>query len=141
MLDHDPLLPIPGAERPTDSDDPDAFVAKLRYQQTKVGGITPTILVEHAVVNVITERQRWLTVTYPHLQPKQGTATLPRSRCRSTPTLSSTTCALPARHSSASSGPLAAAWTLLARWLNSARYDETKKPAPTEVGAGFLRSG
>lgn len=70
MLDHDPLLPIPGAERPTDSDDPDAFVAKLRYQQTKVDGATPTILVEQAVVNVITEQQRWLAATYPQLTPK-----------------------------------------------------------------------
>lgn len=70
MLDHNPLLPIPGAERPIDSDDPDAFVAKLRYQQTKVDGVTPTILVEHAVVNVITEQQRWLAATHPHLKPK-----------------------------------------------------------------------
>ncbi|GAB4911453.1 RNA-guided endonuclease InsQ/TnpB family protein [Mycobacterium avium] len=53
MLDYDPLQPIPGAERPTDSDDPDAFVAKLRYQQTKVDGVVPTILVEQAVVNVM----------------------------------------------------------------------------------------
>lgn len=70
MLDHEPLQPIPGAERPTDSDDPDAFVAKLRYQQTKVDGVLPTILVEQAVVNVITEQQRWLAATYPHLTPK-----------------------------------------------------------------------
>ena len=40
MLDFDPLAPIPGQERPTESDDPDAFVAKLRYQQTKVDGST-----------------------------------------------------------------------------------------------------
>lgn len=70
MLDHAPLQPIPGAERPTDSDDPDAFVAKLRYQQTKVDGVVPTILVEQAVVNVITEQQRWLAATYPDLTPK-----------------------------------------------------------------------
>lgn len=30
MLDFDPLTAIPGQERPTDSDDPDAFVSKLR---------------------------------------------------------------------------------------------------------------
>lgn len=70
MLDHAPLQPIPGAERPTDSDDPDAFVAKLRYQQTKVDGVTPTILVEQAVVNVITEQQAWLTANHPDLSPK-----------------------------------------------------------------------
>jgi integrase len=70
MLDYQPLQPIPGAERPTESDDPVAFVAKLRYQQTKVDGVVPTILVEQAVVNVISEQQRWLADTYPHLQPK-----------------------------------------------------------------------
>jgi hypothetical protein len=57
MLDFDPLQPIPGQERPAGSDDPDAFVAKLRYQQTKVDGVLPTILVEQAVVNVINEQQ------------------------------------------------------------------------------------
>ena len=57
MLDHQPLHAHSRAERPTDSDDPDAFVAKLRYQQTKVDGVVPTILVEQAVVNVITEQQ------------------------------------------------------------------------------------
>ena len=70
MLDYQPLQPIPGAERPTESDDPDGFVAKLRYQQTKVDGVVPTILVEQAVVNVIITQQRWLADTYPHLQPK-----------------------------------------------------------------------
>ena len=70
LLDHNPLQAIPGAERPTVSDDPDAFVAKLRYQQTKVDGVVPTILVEQAVVNVIREQQRWLTENYPRLSPK-----------------------------------------------------------------------
>ncbi|WP_016888812.1 tyrosine-type recombinase/integrase [Mycobacteroides abscessus] len=70
MLDHNPLLAIPGAERPADSDDPDTFVAKLRYQQTKVDGVTPTILIEQAVVNVIHEQQRWLTAHHPDLSPK-----------------------------------------------------------------------
>ncbi len=59
MLDHDPVQPIPGAECPTESDYPEAFMAKLRYQQTKVDGVTPTLLVERAVVNVITEQHRW----------------------------------------------------------------------------------
>lgn len=70
MLDHQPLQPIPGAERPTDTDDPDAFVAKLRYQQTKVDGVEPTILVEQAVVSVITEQQAWLAERFPNLTPK-----------------------------------------------------------------------
>ncbi|MCX2714024.1 tyrosine-type recombinase/integrase [Mycolicibacterium sp. J2] len=70
MLDHNPLEAIPGAARPADSDDPDAFVAKLRYQQTKVDGVIPTILVEQAVVNVIREQQRWLGDSHPRLSPK-----------------------------------------------------------------------
>jgi hypothetical protein len=70
MLDLDPLQPIPGTERPTDSDDPNAFVAKLRYQQTKVDGVIPTILVEQAVVSVIAEQRQWLAATHPRLQPK-----------------------------------------------------------------------
>ena len=70
MLDLEPLQPIPGQERPRNSEDPDAFVAKLRYQQTKVDGVLPTILIEQAVVNVIREQQAWLTRRYPHLSPK-----------------------------------------------------------------------
>lgn len=70
MLDFDPLAPIPGQQRTTESDDPDAFVAKLRYQQTKVDGVLPTILVEQAVVNVIGEQQAWVTRRYPNLRPK-----------------------------------------------------------------------
>ena len=70
MLDFNPLAPIPGQERPTDSDDPDAFVAKLRYQQTKVDGVLPIILVEQAVVNVIAEQQGWISRHYPNLSPK-----------------------------------------------------------------------
>lgn len=70
MLGNRPLQPIPGVERRTDSDDPDAFVAKLRCQQTKVDGVVPTILAEQAVVSVITEQQRWLADPSPHLQPR-----------------------------------------------------------------------
>lgn len=71
MLDFDPLEPIPGQDRPPGADDdPDAFVAKLRYQQTKVDGVLPTILVEHAIVNIIGEQQRYTTSHYPHLEPK-----------------------------------------------------------------------
>jgi integrase len=68
MLDHEPLQAIPGHDRPTDPD-PDAFVARLRYQQTKVDGVIPTILVEQAIVDIITEQQRWLKTQYPALTP------------------------------------------------------------------------
>ncbi|WFN92524.1 tyrosine-type recombinase/integrase [Gordonia sihwensis] len=70
MLDHEPLEAIPGIERPVDSNDPDAFVAKLRYQQTKVDGVIPTILVEQAVVNIIAEQQQYNRDHYPDLTPK-----------------------------------------------------------------------
>lgn len=71
MLDFDPLQPIPGQDRPAGAaDDPDGFVAKLRYQQTKVDGVVPTILVEQAVVNVISEQQAWIRRRYPQLEPK-----------------------------------------------------------------------
>ncbi|MGW0454528.1 tyrosine-type recombinase/integrase [Gordonia otitidis] len=69
MLDFDPLEAIAG-QKPPDPDDPDAFVAKLRYQQTKVDGVLPTILVEQAVVNVVTEQQDWLRARYPDVESK-----------------------------------------------------------------------
>jgi integrase len=69
MLDHDPLQAIPGQDRPP-STDPDAFVARLRYQQTKVDNVIPTILVEQAIVDIITEQQTWLKTKYPELQPR-----------------------------------------------------------------------
>ncbi len=71
MLDHDPLEAIAGQDRPTGTEpDSGAFVARLRYQQTKVDGVIPTILVEQAVVDIITEQQAWLATTYPDLTPR-----------------------------------------------------------------------
>lgn len=73
MLDYNPLEAIPGQHHQPDTDhDPDngAFVARLRYQQTKVDGIVPTILVEQAIVDIIGDQQRWLATKYPELQPK-----------------------------------------------------------------------
>ena len=95
MLDYDPLEPIPGLDHPaatratsrTDTDaavdtgdrdgaadgdetadgDDTTFVAKLRYQQTKVDGVIPTIMVEQAVVDLIVAQQRWLAQTHPDL--------------------------------------------------------------------------
>lgn len=69
MLDHDPLTAIPGAERPAGADT-GTFVARLRYQQTKVDDVDPTILVEQAVVDVIGEQQRWLAEHHPGIAPK-----------------------------------------------------------------------
>jgi integrase len=69
MLDYDPLEAIPGLDRPTDSDS-GAFVARLRYQQTKVDGVIPTILVEQAIVDIIGEQQQWLKTKHPGLQAR-----------------------------------------------------------------------
>ncbi|MGX9216722.1 tyrosine-type recombinase/integrase [Mycobacteroides abscessus subsp. abscessus] len=69
MLDHDPLQAIPGAAAPAGADT-GIFVARLRYQQTKVAGVDPTILVEQQIVDVIREQQRWLSRHYPGMKPK-----------------------------------------------------------------------
>jgi len=60
MLDHRPLLPL---DRITDpgADDGDGFVAKLRYQQTKIDGAPDTMLVDAEIVAIIEEQQRWVT--------------------------------------------------------------------------------
>lgn len=63
MLDFNPLDSIPGVS--ADPGDDTAFVARLRYQQTKVDGVVPTILVEQAVVNVIEEQQQWVRHKHP----------------------------------------------------------------------------
>lgn len=62
MLDHDCYTTLPDKD---DNTDPDEFVARLRYQQTKVDGVDATILVEQAVVNVIREQQEWLREEHP----------------------------------------------------------------------------
>ncbi|SDQ50544.1 site-specific tyrosine recombinase XerC (plasmid) [Tsukamurella tyrosinosolvens] len=53
-----------------DGEDSGVFVAKLRYQQTKVDGVIPTILIEQAVVNVIAEQQAWLAAAHPDWSPR-----------------------------------------------------------------------
>ena len=57
MLDYAPLSAIPGVDPVGAADD--AFVARLRYQQTKVDGVDPTIFVDAAVVALIAEQQEW----------------------------------------------------------------------------------
>jgi integrase len=59
MLDHDPLLPL---NRPSANatDEPDGFVARLRYQQTKIDGAPDTILVDQEVVAIIRAQQDWV---------------------------------------------------------------------------------
>jgi len=59
LIDPEPLSPLPGIDASSESD-PDAFVARMRYRQTKIGGAPDTILVEREVVNIIEEQRRWL---------------------------------------------------------------------------------
>ena len=59
MMDPEPLSPLPGMDAQAEHD-PEAFVARLRYRQSKISGAPDTILVEREVVNIICEQQRWL---------------------------------------------------------------------------------
>lgn len=56
MLNYNCLTPVEGAK----ADTPNSFVARLTYQQTKVDGVDPTILVEQYVVELIRAQQQWL---------------------------------------------------------------------------------
>lgn len=71
MLDFNCLTPIPGPSTP---DSKSTFVARMRYQQTKVAGIDPTILVEQHVVDLIARQQQW---TRQHLELAPGQADPP----------------------------------------------------------------
>ncbi len=59
MLDFDPLLPLGWGTGGDKDKDKDWFVAKLRYQQTKIAQGTDTIPVEAEVVAIIKAQQRW----------------------------------------------------------------------------------
>lgn len=67
MLDHDCYTMLPEKEGNTD---PDEFVARLRYQQTKVDGVDATILIEQAVLNVIHEQREWLRDEHPEVSAR-----------------------------------------------------------------------
>ena len=58
MLDRQPLLPLDRLTVPAD-DDGEGFVAKLRYQQTKIDGAPDTMLVDAEIAAIIGEQQ-WL---------------------------------------------------------------------------------
>jgi integrase len=59
MLDHDPLLPL-NRPSPSTADDAEGFVARLRYQQTKIDGAPDTILVDQEIVAIIRTQQEWM---------------------------------------------------------------------------------
>lgn len=66
MLDRNPVTMIDfGGDPGSGEADPDAYVARLRYQQTKVDDVDPTILVSQAVVNITVEQQAWIAKERP----------------------------------------------------------------------------
>ena len=68
LIDPEPLIPLPGIDAGAEHD-PEAFVARLRYRQSKIGGAPDTILVEREVVNIVKEQQRWLEEHLAALEP------------------------------------------------------------------------
>ena len=56
LLDRDPLLPLHGIARTAGEE---GFVAKLRYQQTKIEDGPDTILIDADTVAVIRAQQEW----------------------------------------------------------------------------------
>ena len=60
LLDYDCLLPIPGLTPQDDDGDPDAIVAKLRFQQTKIEGAPNTIFIDAEIVTIIKTQQQWV---------------------------------------------------------------------------------
>ena len=56
LLDRDPLLPLQGISR---ANGEEGFVAKLRYQQTKIQDAPDTILIDADTVAVIRAQQEW----------------------------------------------------------------------------------
>ncbi|MCW2933316.1 MAG: hypothetical protein JWM19_4278 [Actinomycetia bacterium] len=59
MLDHDPLSMLDHPSGAQDRQDPGAFKARLRYQQTKIDGAPGTILVDAEIVAIIRAQQDW----------------------------------------------------------------------------------
>jgi integrase len=59
LLDFDPILPIAGIAAEVSDSDPDAVVAKLRFQQTKIDGAPDTIFVDQEVVAIVHAQQQW----------------------------------------------------------------------------------
>ena len=60
MLDRDPLLPLDQLTPPSEQDAADgAFVARLRYRQTKIEQAPDTMLADSEIVAIIREQQQW----------------------------------------------------------------------------------
>jgi integrase len=77
LLDYDCLLPIPGLAAHEHDSSPDAIVAKLRFQQTKIEGAPNTIFVDSEVVAIIRAQQQWV---HAHVQALLQDETAPPPR-------------------------------------------------------------
>ncbi|HET6864937.1 MAG TPA: tyrosine-type recombinase/integrase [Solirubrobacteraceae bacterium] len=60
LLDFDCLLPIAGIPADEQDRSPDAIVARLRFQQTKIEGAPNTIFVDGEVVAIVRAQQQWV---------------------------------------------------------------------------------
>ena len=58
LMEFDPIIPL--TTPPPGNKDDDAFVAKLRYGQTKIEGAPDTILIDADTVAVIRTQQQWV---------------------------------------------------------------------------------
>lgn len=74
MMDYEPLTML---DVDPSKIQEDSFIARMTYQQTKVEGVEPSILVDAAVVNIIREQQAWVEDKYPG-QPHPYLFTNPR---------------------------------------------------------------
>jgi hypothetical protein len=68
LLDFDCLLPIPGLAAQDHDSSPDAIIAKLRFQQTKIEGAPDTIFIDSEVVATVRAQQQWVA------RPRAGVA-------------------------------------------------------------------
>jgi integrase len=76
MLDREPLFALDQLTRPDENEAADgAFVAKLRYQQTKIEQAPDTILVDAEIVAIIRAQQQWADA---HLGPRWAAGTTPK---------------------------------------------------------------
>lgn len=60
LLDFDCLLAIPGLAAHDHDAGPEAIVAKLRFQQTKIEGAPNTIFIDSEIVAIIRAQQQWV---------------------------------------------------------------------------------
>ena len=65
MMDYQPLTMLNVDPEKVQED---SFIARMTYQQTKVDGVEPTILVDVAAVNIIKEQQAYVEEKYPGLE-------------------------------------------------------------------------